>query len=233
VTAGSSDFTLYSSVISSFSIGDAVEISFDNSTWVAISITTVTATSIASQLDALTDISATADEDGNVVITRTGDNASDIFYVRYQTGTEMDTAGTFTYDANLDKSDTGAADTSAYVIIQDTEIGSISSGDVITITTNSSTAVTYTATGTMTAATLAAALNTTKVTATQYGSCVVFEPGTEGGGSTGYIQYRRTVSGSAVTTEKVDGSEAGMPAMVFITAADFAYLTRQLRGSNR
>jgi hypothetical protein len=224
VTAGSSDFTLYSSVISSFSIGDAVEISFDNSTWVAISITTVTATSIASQLDALTDISATADEDGNVVITRTGDNASEIFYVRYQTGTQVDTAGTFTYDANLDKSDTGAADTSAYVIIQDTEIGSISSGDVITITTNSSTAVTYTATGTMTAATLAAALNTTKVTATQYGSCVVFEPGTEGGGSTGYIQYRRTVSGSAVTTEKVDGSEAGMPAMVFITAADFAYL---------
>ena len=224
ITAGSSDFTLYSSVISGFSVGEAVEISFDNSTWGAISITTVTASSIATQLSGLTDISAVADEDGNVVITRTGDNASDIFYVRYQTGTEIDTEGTFTYDANLDKSDTGAADTSAYVIIQDTEIGSISSGDVITITTDSSTAVTYTATGTMTAATLAAALNTTKVTATQYGSCVVFEPGTEGGGSTGYIQYRRTVSGSAVTTEKVDGSEAGMPAMVFITAADFAYL---------
>ena len=224
ITAGNSDFTLYSSIISGFSVGEAVEVSFDNSTWAAISITTVTASSIATQLSGLTDISAVADEDGNVVITRTGANASEIFYVRYQTGTQVDTAGTFTYDSNLDKSDTGAADTSAYVIIQDAEIGSISSGDVITITTNSSTTVSYTATGATTAASLAAALNTTKVTAVQYGSCVVFEPGTEGGGSTGYIQYRRTVSGSAVTTERVDGSEAGMPAMVFITAADFAYL---------
>ena len=224
IAAGSSDFTLYSSIISGFSVGEAIEVSFDNSTWAAISITTVTASSIATQLSGLTDVAAAADEDGNVVITRTGASAADIFYIRYQTGTRVDTAGTFTYDSNLDKSDTGAADTSAYVIIQDAEIGSISSGDVITITTNSSTAVTYTATGTMTAVTLAAALNTTKVTAVQYGSCVVFEPGTEGGGPTGYIQYRRTVSGSAVTTEKVDGSEAGMPAMVFITAADFAYL---------
>jgi hypothetical protein len=45
-------------------------------------------------------------------------------------------------------------------------------------------------------------------------------PGTAGAGASNFIEYKRTVGSTAVTTQKVDGSEAGGPATIFFTQAD-------------
>jgi hypothetical protein len=176
-------------------------------------------------LTALTDIDASV-VDGGIEVVRTGATPSTAFKVRYQTGSEADTAGTFTYNSSLDKSDYGDANTSAYVVITDAEIGSIANGNVITIRTSAATQKTYTASGSFTsAATLAAALTTTAVVATAYGSCVVLTPGTAGGGSTDFIEYKRMDGATQAYLEKVDGSETAQPATLFITATDMGYLS--------
>jgi hypothetical protein len=216
--------TLYASDIAEIEVGFKVGVSFDSSTWNEVTVVTATASAIASQLTALTDIDAAA-SGGNITITRTGASSASPFKFRYQTGTKLDTEGTFTYNAGLDKSDSGQADTYAYVVIEDAEIGSVASGDVITIRTSSGVQKNYTATGTFANATaFAAALTSTGVTATAYGSCVVFTPGTQGGGASDFIEYKRMTGATQSALTKVDGSEASMAAFVFITAADVALL---------
>lgn len=222
--ASAAKATIYPAVISSLEAGDKVGVSLDGTNWTDVTVSTVTAAAIAAQLTVLTDIDA-AVVDGSIVVTRTGATPSTAFTVRYQTGSTPDTAGTFTYNASLDKSDYGDANTSAYVIITDAEIGSIANGNVITVRTSAATQKTYTATGGFTSATtFAAAITTTAVVATAYGSCVVLTPGTAGGGSTDFIEYKRMDGATEAKLQKVDGSEAAQPATLFITATDMSYL---------
>ena len=212
--------TLYASDIARLSSGYKVGVSLDGATWSDVTVTTLTAAAIAAQLTVLTDIDAAA-SNGNVVVTRTGASTNNPFTLRFQVGTESDTAGAFTYNASLDKSDTGNTSTSAYVVIEDEEIGSIANGNMITVRTSAGVQKTFNAVGSMAnAAALAAALTSSGVTATAYGSCVVLQPGTQGGGSTDFIEYKRMNGATEVKLLKSDGSEAAMPAYVIITDTD-------------
>lgn len=216
--------TIFASVVAGIEVGETVGVSLDGSSYTDVVVTTATAAGIATQLDAISGVDAVED-DGDIVVTRTDGNETEAFSVRVQTGERVDTTGEFTYDAALDKSSDGGANTTALVIVVDAEIGSVASGDVITVRTSAGTHKTLTASDVFTtAASFAAALTTTQVIATAFGSCVVLTPGTEGGGPTDFIEYERTVDDVAVTTQKVDGAEAAQPARIFITAADVAIL---------
>jgi hypothetical protein len=234
--------TILSSDIAVLESGFKVGVSLDGATWTDVTVTTLTASAIAAQLTALTDIDA-AVSGGNIVVTRTGADELVAFKVRSQTGTKLDTEGTFTYNSSLDKSDTGEADTHAYVIIEDAEIGSVSSGDVITVSTRGVDSVTYdgygnpvttqtsivqktyTATGPFAnAAACASALTSAGVAATAYGSCVVLTPGSAGGSATDFIEYKRMTGSTTSKVQKVNGSEDPMQAFVILTTADMALL---------
>lgn len=216
--------TLYASDISALQAGFKVGLSLDGTTWSDVTVSTLTASAIAAQLTVLTDFDAAA-SNGNILITRTGATPTTPFKFRSQVGTKLDTEGAFTYNAGLDKSDSGESTTYAYVVITDSEIGGIGAGNVITIRTSAGVQKTYTATGTFSsAATFAAAITSAGVTATAYGSCVVLTPGTQGGGPTDFIEYKRMNGATQVTLQKVDGSNAAMHAMVFLTAADVSLL---------
>ena len=212
--------TLYASDISRLASGYKVGVSLDGSTWTDVTVTTLTAAAIAAQLTVLTDIDAVVSS-GNVVVTRTGSATSSPFTLRFQVGTEDDTTGTFTYNSSLDKSDTGNTSTSAYVVIEDAEIGAIANGHVLTVRTSAGVQKTYTATGNMaSSAALASALTSSGVTATAYGSCVVLQPGSQGGGSTDFIEYKRMNGATEAKLIKSDGSESAMAAYIIITDTD-------------
>ena len=216
--------TLYASDIALLQAGFKVGLSLDGITFTDVTVSTLTASAIAAQLTVITDFDAAA-SGGNIIITRTGATPTTAFKFRSQIGTKLDTEGTFTYNGSLDKSDTGEATTYAYVVIEDAEIGGVGSGNVITIRTSAGVQKTLTATGTYAnAATFAAAITSAGVTATAYGSCVVLTPGTQGGGSSDFIEYKRMNGATQVTLQKVDGSTAAMKALVFLTAADAALL---------
>ena len=216
--------TLYASDIAALQSGYKVGVSLDGSTWNDVTVTTLTASAIAAQLTVLTDFDAVA-SNGNVLITRTGASPTTAFKFRSQTGTKVDTEGTFTYNSSLDKSDTGESTTYAYVVIEDAEIGGVGSGDVITIRTNAGVQKTFTASGTYSsAATFATAITSAGVTATAYGSCVVLTPGSQGGGSSDFIEYKRMHGSIQAALQKVDGSTNAMKAFVFLTAANVALL---------
>lgn len=217
--------TILSSDIGALQSGYKVGVSLDGTTWTDVTVTTLTATAIAAQLTVLTDIDAVASS-GSIIVTRTGATPLVAFKVRCQTGTKLDTEGTFTYNSSLDKSDTGEADTYAYVIITDSEIGSVSSGNVITVRTSSGVQKTFTASGTFAnAAACAAALTSSGVTATAYGSCVVLTPGSTGGSATDFIEYKRMTGAAQSALITSNGSEASMQAMVILTTADMALLS--------
>lgn len=181
----------------------------------------ITAASVAATFDALTGVSAVVDGTGvKITSDATGDDAK--LYVRYRTGTTVDTSGTFTY-SGLDLQATGSANTSPLLVIEDAEIGSIDAGDTIVLGSNAGTRVNAAAVGTLTATTLADFLNTRmsgQLVATAYGSCVVITPGTEAVGASGSITYSRTVSGNTVFTKNSVGSESPAPASVFVTQAN-------------
>lgn len=216
--------TILASDIGVLEAGFKVGVSLDGTTWTDVTVSTLTATAIAAQLTVLTDIDAVA-SGGSIVITRTGADALVPFKVRSQTGTKLDTEGTFTYNGSVDKSDTGEADTYAYVIIDDDEIGSVANGDVITVRTTAGVQKTYTATGSFAnAAACASALTSSGVTATAYGSCVVLTPGSAGGGTSDFIEYKRMTGAIESKLVTGNGSESAMQAMVFITSADLALM---------
>ena len=215
--------TIPAIVVATLAVGEKVGVTTDGTTYTDITVATATAAAIAAQLGAITDIDA-AVVSGSIVVTYTGTTPNDELIVRYQNGTEPNTAGTFTYNASLDKSDYGNANTAAYVVITDAEIGSVANGDVITIRTSAATQKTYTATGTFaSSAAFAAALTTAAVVATAYGSCVVLTPGTVGGGSTDFIEYKRMDGGTQAALQKVDGAETAQAAIIFVTNTDIGY----------
>lgn len=169
-----------------------------------------------------------------IVTAATGDTAK--LFVKFQTGSNPDLDGTFTYDSSPDLTASGTTDTDPFVVIEDSEIGSITSGDKIFISTEDGTHVddvTYTFSGTLTATAFATFLSGqigSNLTATVYGSCVVLTPNNHGGGASGVITYKRKVDDSYVTELSESGSESAGPAKVFLTqthvdAAEGQYLS--------
>jgi hypothetical protein len=181
----------------------------------------ITASSVATAMNAATGIAAVIDGTGvKVTSDATGDTAK--LYVRFRTGTTPNTSGTFTY-SGLDLQGTGTANTSAFLIIDDSEIGSIDAGDTIALASNSGTHVNAVTSVTLTAATLTTFLNSRmagELVATAYGSCVVVTPGSVGTGASGSIQYARAADGSTVFVKNSIGSEAPAPAKVIVTQAN-------------
>lgn len=213
--------------------------------FVTAALSAVDAVTVATAVNALTGVTA-EEVDGKVVIktTAAGDDAK--LFVRFQTGTTPNTDGTFAFSSDASApnlSASGTANTAAYVVIDDSEIGSISASDTITVSTTGTNAGTHvdnqTFDGTATATGLQDWLNGllgNKVHATKYGSCVVLTPDTVGGGAADTIIYIRKASGVTVTTLSASGSEVASPARLFVTQADVdfmesKYLSLSVNGS--
>jgi hypothetical protein len=189
---------------------------------------TITAASVVAAISAALSSTVTAvDTDGTVVITSiTTPVATSKLFVKFQTGSVSNTDGTFSEIANPNLSATGTSDTDAYVVITDAEIGSISSGDKLTISTSAGTHVddvSYAFSGALTSSAFATYLNTqlgTHVEATNYGSSVVLKPDQSGTGAGGSITYVRKASDVVATTLTSSGSESAGPARLYVTQAD-------------
>tara|TARA_R100000329_G_scaffold93524_2_gene77925 strand:+ start:517 stop:3093 length:2577 start_codon:yes stop_codon:yes gene_type:complete len=188
---------------------------------------TITSTSVTNAINSALSSTVTATEkSGSVEIktVTTGVNAK--LFVKFQTGTTPDTSGTFTLQTNPNLSASGTSDNPAFIVIDDSEIGSITSGDKIFVSTNNGTHandVTYTFSGTLTASAFATYLNTQlgiHVQATAYGSCVVLTPIVSGIGASGTITYRRKANDVVVTELTGNGSESAGPARIFVTQTD-------------
>jgi hypothetical protein len=182
----------------------------------------ITASSVASAVNAAAGVAAVVEGTGvKITSDATGDSAK--LYVRYRTGATANPAGTVTY-SGLDLQATGTANTTAFLVITDAEIGSIDTGDTIEVSTLAGGIhVNDPAPSTFTATTLATWLNsqmTGEVVATAYGSCVVLTPGTQGGGASGVIAYDRYVDYAKVIHLESRGSDAASPASVIVTQAN-------------
>jgi len=186
-------------------------------------------------------VTATATS-GSVKIESVATGTEAKLFVKFQTGSNVNTEGTFSHDSSPDLQATGTSDTDPFVVIEDAEIGSISSGDKIFVSTNGGTHmndVAFTFSGSVSATSLANFLNTslgTNVTATVYGSCVVLTPDQNGSGASGVITYKRKVGSSYVTELSASGSESAGPATVFLTqthvdAAEGQYLSLTVNGN--
>jgi hypothetical protein len=189
---------------------------------------TITAASVVSAINAALSSTVTAAEDLGVVdisTVATGPTAK--LFVKFQTGSTSNTDGAFTLQAAPNLSATGSSSSDAYVVIDDAEIGSLTSSDKIFVSTHAGTTETIHVNdtvfnGTATATGLAAWLNTAlgnNVTATVYGSCVVLTPNGAGGGATGTITYKRKVGTEYVVSISVSGSDSAAPARLFVTQA--------------
>ena len=200
----------------------------DSSNYTTINLSgSITSASVVSAINAALSSTVTASEDsGGVKIISVATGATAKLFVKFQTGTTRNTSGTFTYDSSPDLQATGTSDTEAFVVITDAEIGSITSGDKISVVTDDGahmSAVTYSFSGATNASLFAAFLNTalgTNVEATAYGSSVVLTPDQSGTGANGFITYSRTVGSTPVTTLVNSGSESAAPARLFVTQAN-------------
>ena len=188
---------------------------------------TITSTSVTTAINAALSSTVTATEkSGSIELKSVATGTAAKLFVKFQTGTTPDTEGTFTLQTDPNISASGTSDDSAFVVIDDSEIGSITSGDKIFVSTNNGTHVndvTYTFSGTLTSSLFATYLDTqlgTNVEATAYGSCVVLTPHNSGTGANGTITYRRKASNVAVTELTSSGSESAGPARIFITQTD-------------
>jgi hypothetical protein len=181
----------------------------------------ITASSVASAMNAATGIAAVVEGTSvKVSSDATGDSAN--LYVRFRTGSTVNTSGTFTY-SGLDLQGTGASDTSPLLVIDDSEIGSISAGDGIVLRGNGVMYVEKPVPSVFTASTLAAWLTSEmsgQLVATAYGSCVVITPGTVSSGAAGVIRYERYVGNRRVFVSQSNGSESPQPARVIVTQAN-------------
>jgi len=198
-------------------------------TTVSLSGTITVASVVAAVNAAMSSTVTAAESSGSVSLKSVATGVAAKIFVKFQTGTTPDTDGTFTLEAEPNLSATGTADTDAYLIIEDSEIGSISATDKLFVSTLAGITPTVhidnvTFDGTATATGLATWLNAAlgnKVTATAYGSCVVLTPDTAGGGANGSITYGRQVAGAAtgvyVTNLIATGSESAAPARLFVT----------------
>jgi len=199
---------------------------------------TITSTSVTAAINAVSNLDVTATEQsGNVEINTTATGPTAKLFVKFQTGTEPNTDGTF-IDGSLNLSATGAAYyTGPYVVIDDSEISAIESGQRFTVSHANSPYyamynVTYTFTGTLTAAAFATFLdsNLSGLNATQYGSCVVITPGTAGLGPNNRISYRRMASNNMTNLSSIPTSYASnsdSPARLFVTQANVDAMENQ------
>jgi len=194
----------------------------DEAAYTTVTLTATDASAVTSAINTALSASLTATESlGAVTIeTKTAGSSAKLF-VKFQTGTTYNTDGTFSYDASPNLYDTGGANTDPYVVLLDSEIGSISSGDTIRVATNSGTHINDVAvSSTMSAGAFATWLTSRlsgAVVAVAYGSCVVLTPGSAGGGASGRIEYRRRSGASTITSLTSTGSESASPATLFVT----------------
>jgi len=217
--------TLTSTMIAQLSATYGIQVSIIGTTdqnYTTITLTSpITAASVASAVNAAAGVAAVVNgTDVDVTSDAAGDAAK--LYVRYRTGTKADTTGVFTY-SGIDLQGTGVSNTSPIVIIDDSEIGSISAGDQIYLGSNAGQHVSATTSTALSATTLATFLNSRmsgQLVATAYGSCVVITPGSQASGTDGIIQYTRYVSGNDVFTKSSQGSESAGPAFVIVTQAN-------------
>jgi hypothetical protein len=182
---------------------------------------TITASSVASAINALPAVNATA-SNGEVIIKTDAAGENTKLYVKFRTGTKADTSGAFTY-SGLDLSATGVADTYPYLVIADSEIGSVAAGNTIVLNVNGSNLVDAAASGTLTASQFATFLNSRmsgEVVATVYGGCVVVTPGTLGSTVSSTMRYTRSSDGFQRAIVESNGSDASAPAKLFLTQAN-------------
>lgn len=224
----------------------------DAAEYTTVALTTpINPTNLAQDInDASIGVTATATTDAVKIETDTSGDTAKLF-VKFQSGTEKNTDGTFTYAANPNLSASGTSDTDAWLVITDAEIGSISSGDVIKFYTSESgttggynptpvAAFSFTASGTVTASNFASSINSAasgKLAATAYGTNVVVKPGTQGGGSDNFITYERVVSSTVVATLTEAGSESAGPARIIVTqgnvdSAEGQYIVLTVNGGD-
>jgi hypothetical protein len=179
---------------------------------------TITAASVATAITALPAVNATA-LNGQVTVKTDATGEATKLYVKFRTGSRADTAGTFTY-SGLDLSATGVPDRLPYLVITDSEIGSIATGDVIALTIDGNVRVNAASDSTKTATTFAAFLNSNmsgQAVATVYGGCVVVTPGTEGGTMDSVLLYTRSSNSTVRFSLESKGSDVSGPARLFIT----------------
>lgn len=183
----------------------------------------ITATSLAAAINTALSATVTATEENNSVkIQSVISGLSSVLFVKFQTGTQTNNKGTFTHATSPNLTAAGGADTDAFLVVTDSEIGSISPGDNIAVTTNVAEVFSAGASSTLSATTFAAFVTSEangKVVATVYGSSVVIKPGTEGSGAAGFVQYVRSNPG-VVTDIKETGSEEASPARIIFTQSD-------------
>ena len=205
----------------------------DDYTTVSIPTDSPTAAQVVTAIDTALSSTVTAtDESGSVKIVTVATGETAKLFVKFQTGTKPNTNGTFNYDSSPDLQATGTADTDPFVVIEDSEIGSITSGDKIFVSSENGTHVddvAYTFSGALTANAFATFLSGqlgSNLTAAAYGSCVVITPNTHGSGASGVITYKRKVDpvsedeeAQYVTSLEATGSESSGPARLFITQA--------------
>lgn len=194
----------------------------EDADYITVTLTSpITASSVATAVNAAAGVAAVVEGTGvKITSDATGDSAK--LFVRYRTGSTANTSGTFTY-SGLNLQATGTANTSAFLVIDDAEIGSIDAGDRIVVSGDGGTYFDAVAPSIMTAATLASFMSTAlagKVFIQFVGSCVYFEPGSLSTGSFGFITYTRIVDGAEVFTKNSVGSESPAPASVPVSQAD-------------
>lgn len=227
--AHAAEVILSETQVGQLTTADGIEISITTDVddqYTAVTLSgTITASSAASAISAVSGVTAT-EKSGTVSIKTDATGATAKLFVKFKTGTTPNTDGTFSVSTPPNLSATGTTDTVPYVVIDDSEIGSITSGDVISVLTEDGThmdASTYSFSGNTTATLFAAFLNTalgTNVTATKYGTSVVLTPDQAGTGTDGFIDYLRTSESVVVTTLSSSGSESAGPARLFVTQTD-------------
>jgi len=210
-------------------ITTALQISLDGSSYTTVTglSSPVTAASVATRVTTITGVTATEDA-GTVTVLSTATGPTAKLFVRIQNGTTEDTTSAFNKTAITGVADAaGTANTPAFVVLDDTEIGSIASGDKFHVATLAGATETVHMndvlyTGALTATAVAAALNTgltNKVTATVFGTNIILTPDTAGGSATGTITYKRKTGTAYVSEFSSAGSEVGGPARIFLTQA--------------
>ena len=218
-TAYSAEVVLTSTMIAQLTTAYGIDVGIVSGTYTTVSLSSpITAASVAAAVDAVSGVSATV-SGTNVSIKSdaTGDAAT--LFVRYRTGSTTDTSGTFTYEGSA-LTATGSSDTEPMLVIDDSEIGSISAGDVIAINADGPGYTEATAASTYNATTYAAFLTTAlagKLVATVYGSCVVLTPGAT---ATTAIRYERTSNNRTAFTAESVASESAAPASIFVTQTE-------------
>ena len=229
-------------------ITTALQVSLDGSSYTTVTGLSdpVTAASVATRITAVTGVTAT-EEAGTVTALSTATGPTAKLFVRIQNGTTEDTTSTFNETSISGVSAAqGTSNTSAFVVLDDTEIGSIASGDKFFVSTSVGLTetihvndVAFIFFGAVSVTSVAAELNLrlgNKVTATVYGTNIILTPDTAGGGATGTITYKRktgTVYGSEISDT---GSEVGGPAKIILTqtqvdAVEGAYLVLNVNGA--